>query len=847
MLEAACQRKADGLDVVVALVETHASADSEALVSRLEVIPLYHESGPEGEWDAIDVDAVLARHPALVLVDDLDRLNPPGARHPRRFQDVDELLDAGIGVYATLNIQNLASLTDVVRQITGFQVTDTVPDILIDEATEIELVDLPPEELLARLRDGKVHIPERARQTIEALYRKGNLTALRELAMRRAAERIDDQMRDYMQTKAIPGPWPAGERLMVCVSANPLAERLVRATRRLADDLNAPWYAVHVQISGPDRTPQNHERILSTLQLAESLGAQTVILAGWSVASAVTEFAHKNNITKIITGKPLRPRLVDLLRGSTVDQIIRASGSIEIYMISGDAQPLRPGLAERFWPHPPLQRYLGSFALVAIAAVLGNWAVSYFDATSLVILYLLAVVGAAMYFGRGPSVLASLLSLAAYELFYVAPRFGVTLRDFQHLLTFGGLVLVGWVISNMTAIARDQVSASQRREAHTAALSLISRELTEALNLDDVLKVMLARVSQTFTRELVVFLPENGKLLLRASTANLQMDANQLRAIHWAFEHGEPAGRSTDTLPQASLRAIPLITSRGIIGVMGIFPQDPTSYLDPEERRLLGSFTSLCALAIERAILAEQASQSQLLQAADRLQKALLNSISHDLRTPLATVTGVLSSLKEAGQSNGKERVVMDAATQAELIDTALEEAERLNRLVANLLDMSRVEAGALHLKCEPSDLQDLVGAALARLSARLAHRLLHTHIAEHLPLVSLDFVMMIQVMVNLLDNALKYSPPGTAIAIEANPHPEGVMLSVADEGGGIPIEDLERVFDKFYRVQRPDGVKGTGLGLSICRGIVEAHGGRIWAENRPTGGAIFKLVLPDK
>ncbi len=843
MLEAAQQRKADGLDVVVALVDTHGLPDSDDLLRQFEIIPRRTETGPEGESEWMDVDAVLARRPALALVDDLNRQNPPKARHPRVYQDVDEILDRGIDVYATLNVQYLASLTDVVQQITGLKVTDTVPDSLLDEVSEIEVVDLPPEELLTRLREGKVYIPAHARQTIDTLYRKGNLTALRELTLRRAAERVDDQMRDYMQTKAIPGPWPAAERLMVCVSANPLGERLVRAARRLADDLNAPWYAVHVETSGPDRRPRNHERVLNTLQLAESLGAQVVILAGRAVAPAVMEFAHKNNITKIIAGKPLRPRWVDLLRGPTVDQIIRASGTVDVYMISGEAQPVRPGLAERFWPHPPLQRYLGSLALVVIAALVSIWVGDFLDATVLVTLYLVAVVAAAIYLGRGPSILASLLSLLAYELFYVIPHYGVSLRDFQHLLTFSGLVLVGWTISNMAAIARDQVSSSQRREADTAALSLLSRELTEALHLEDVLKVMLQQISQTFSREVVVFLPENSVLRLKVSTANLQLDADELRAIHWAFERGESAGRSTETMPQSRLRAIPLITSRGIIGVMGLMPPDPTSYLDPDQRRLLRSFSNLCALAVERATLAEQAGQAQLLQAADRLQTALLNSISHDLRTPLASVTGVLSSLKEASHSK-ENQVVMDDATKEDLIDTALEEAGRLNRLVANLLDMSRLEAGAMHVKCEPCDLQDLVGASLTRLSDRLARRPVHTLIPEGLPMVGLDFVMMTQVLVNLLDNAVKYSPPGTGIDIEARILPEGAMLSVADEGIGIPVEDLERVFNKFFRVQRPDGVSGTGLGLSICKGIVEAHGGRIWAENRPSGGTVVKIIL---
>ena len=857
MLEAACQRKADGVNVLAALVDTHGLPESEALLRQLPVLPA------QGEPGGADVDAIVASRPALTLVDDLDSLNPPGARHPRRYQDVEEMLDAGIDVYTTLNIQHLASLTDVVEQITGVAEMDTVPDSILDNASEIELVDLPPEELLARLREGKVHVAARAQQTIEMLYRKGNLTALRELAMRRAAERVDDQMRDYMQTQSIPGPWAAGESLLVCVSANLLGERLVRAARRLADDLNASWYAVHVETPGPERAPQHREQTLRTLQLAESLGGQVVMLTGSRAVPALMKFAHDNNITKIIVGKPLRPRWLDLLRGSLVDQLVRDSGTIDVYVISGEPQTFVPTIAASFWPHRPLTRYLGSFLMVALAALVGNWAVSFLEPTSLVALYLLAVVAAAIYLGRGPSVLASLLSILAYEFLFVIPRYGLALGDMQYLLTFAGLLLVAWVITNMAAVARDQVGASQRRETYTAALSLFSRELTEAGHLEDVLRVILQRLGQTFSREVVIFLPEpassplrvpagaarsgmGAALRLRGSSANFQLDPDELRAIHWAFDHGEPAGRLTDTLPQVRLRAVPLITSRGTIGVMGVIPPNPSSYLDPDQRRLLGSFASLSALALERAALAEQASQTQVLQAADRLQTALLNSISHDLRTPLVSITGALSSLKESTQP-GVDRVVLDAETQMEMIDTALEEAMRLNRLVANLLDMTRLEAGAMHLKFELGDIQDVVGAALARLRDRLAQRPLHTRIAENLPMVPLDFVMMTQVLVNLIDNAVKYSPPGTPIEIEAQPDPGGgVRLCVDDEGLGIPPEDLERVFGKFYRVQRPDGISGTGLGLSICKGIVEAHGGRIWAENRPgENGVSMRVVLP--
>ena len=844
MLKAACRRKEQGEDVIAVAVETHGLPESEELLQCFERAPIRSQPGSEGGWKAIDVDAVLVRKPRLALVDDLALLNPPGGVHARRYQDVEELLESGIDVYATLTIQNISSLVDVVEQITGIEVVDTVPDSLLDQANEIQIVDLPPTELLRLFREGEVFIPERARQTSQNLYRIGNLTALRELALRRAAERADDQMRAYMQTKSIPGPWPAGERLLVCVSANPLGERLVRAARRLADDLNAPWYAVHVETPGPDRRPANREKIFNTLQLAESLGGQAVMLAGRAVAPAVVEFARKNNITKVIVGKPIRPRWVDILRGTMIDQIIRQSGEVDVYLISGETQPIRSGLEDVLLPQPPLWRYLAVVLLVLAAALVGTWALTFLDPTSLVFFYLLAVVAAAVYLGRGPSIVASLLSLLCYEMFYIYPRFGVSLGDLQHLLTFGGLLLVGWMLSNLATIARDQVSASQRREAHTAAISLLSRELTEALNLDGVLRVIMQRIDQTFGREVVIFLPENETLQLKASTADMQLDADELSVIHWAYQRGETAGRSTATLSQARLRAIPLMTSRGIVGVLGVIPPDPNSYMDPDQRRLLTSFASLCALALERAILAEQAGQTQILQAADKLQTALLNSISHDLRTPLSSITGVLSSLKEAG-TQGEEGVTMDPATQVELVDTALEEASRLNRLVANLLDMSRLEAGALHLKKEPCDLADLVGAALSHLADRLYKRPVQVNIAENLPMVSLDFVMMNQVLVNVFDNAVKYSAPGTPITVEARAQADGMLLSIADEGIGIPPEDLERVFNKFYRVQRPDGVSGTGLGLSICKGIVEAHDGRIWAENRADGGAVIKIVLP--
>ena len=838
MLEAACERRADGIDVVAAMVDVHGQPEGESLLSQLEVIPPQVNAG----FSAPDLDAILARRPALALVDDLERPNPPGARHLQRYLDVEELLDAGISVYATLNVQHLASLNDIVRQITGLHVVDTIPDVFLDNASEIELVDLSPDELLERLREGRVVVPDQARARLEELYREGNLSALRELALRSAAERVDDQLRAYMQTRQIAGPWAAGERLLVCVGPGPLADRLVRTARRLADDLNAPWYAVHVETTTLNQAER--EAVFNTLRLAESLGGQAVTLAGSRVAPAVMEFAHKNNVTKIIAGKPMRPRWLEWLQGSTVDQLIRSSGGVDVYVLSGEPEQVVPALARGLSPHRPFGRYLGSLVLTALATLAASAIAPSLDPISLVMLYLIAVVTAAIYLGRGPSILVSLLSILAFEFLFIVPRYGFSVRDAQYALTFSGLLLVAWVISNMAAVARDQVAASQRREADTAALSILSRSLTQALGLDEVLKVILQHVSQTFSREVVLFIPENNVLRLRASTANLQLEADELTAVHWAYNRGEDAGRGTATMPAVRLRAIPLMTSRGTVGVMGVIPPHTASYLNPDQRRLLESFASLSALALERALLARQASQTQVLQAAERLQNALLNSISHDLRTPLASITGVLSSLKEAARATG-EYPGMDAATRAELIDTALDEAGRLNRLVANLLDMTRLEAGMIHLKREPCDLQDLIGSALSRQAERLAKRVLQVEVAEALPMVALDFVLMNQVLINLLDNAVKYSPPGTTIHVEARLDPEGVRISVEDDGMGIPPEDLEHVFDKFFRVQRRDGVSGTGLGLSICKGIVEAHDGRIWAENLPGGGTAVRLVLP--
>jgi two-component system sensor histidine kinase KdpD len=839
MLEAAHQRQKQGVNVVVGYVETHGRTETEAFVSGLEVLPRRQVEYHGVKLPELDVDAVLKRRPALVLVDEFAHTNAPGSRHPKRYLDVEEILDAGIDVYTTLNVQHLESLNDVVAQVTGVVVRETVPDRVLDEASEIEVIDLPPDELLTRLQEGKVYIPEQARRAIQKFFRKGNLSALREMSLRRAAEQVDDQMRAYMRTRAIPGPWAAGERLMVCISPSPLAEKLIRTTRRLADELNAEWFAVYVNVaSKPELDPVNRERIGKTLQLAEELGARTRTLAGRSIHEAVLGYAHKHNITKIVVGKPIQPRWREIISGSVVDRLIYASGNIDVFVISARSEIKQPILPSELTPHRPLGRYLLGLGLVALATLLGLAVRGNLEPANLVMLYLVSTVIAAIFLGRGPALLTSILGVLAFDFLLVPPYMTFAVSDSQYLLTFIGLFVVSLVVSTLTARTREQAEAAIQREAQTSALYSLGRDLISVTDLHQVADIIISHIGQVFGREVAIFLPENGQLSAYASTADYHPDTNELAVAAWAFDHDQPAGLGTDTLPAASLRCQPLKTASGRIGVLGIHPKEPGKLLTPEQRQTFNAFAHQAALALERASLAEQARQTELLQATEKLQTALLNSISHDLRTPLVSITGALSSLRE-------ETLSLDKEARDSLLETAHEEAERLNRLVGNLLNMTRLEAGAIHLRHEPCDIQDAIGAALEQLGERLAKRPVKVYLPPDLPLVPMDFALFGQALVNLLDNAVKYSPTDTLIEVNVSQTQDAVNLEVCDRGIGIPPDDLERVFDKFYRVQRPESVSGTGLGLAICKGIVEAHGGNIRANNRPGGGTIVTVTLP--
>jgi two-component system sensor histidine kinase KdpD len=844
MLEAAHQRKAQGLDVVVGYIETHKRAETEELVEGLEVLPRKQVEYHSVSLPEMDVDGVIVRRPQLVLVDEFAHTNAPGSRHPKRYQDVQEILAAGIDVYTTLNIQHLESLNDIVAQVTGVIVRETIPDGVIDEAAEIEVIDLPPDELLMRLQEGKVYVPDQAARAIQKFFRKGNLTALREMSLRRAAERVDDQMRAYMQTRAIQGIWAAGERLLVCVSPSPLSERLVRTTRRLADELNAEWIALYVETPQfASMSQEKRDRVANILQLAEDLGARSYTLSSSSsmdsVSQTVIDFAHKNNITKIVMGKPLRPRWQELIRGSLVDNLIHKSGDIDVYIVTSSDKPSFPADESPLKLHSTVNRYIGSLLLVIAATAIGFIIGGDIEATNLVMVYLLAVVIAAVYLGRGPAIFASLLGVLAFDFLFVTPYFTFAVSDTQYIITFTGLFLVGIVISQLAARASEQAQAAREREAETAELYDLSRDLASSADVESILSVLQKHLEQTFSRNIAVLLPEGNQLVSRAVSNDMTLNDEELAVADWVYRHAEPAGRHTNTLPAAQLRYLPLKTSKRVVGVLGVGkPNTINTDLTSAQRRLMEAFANQGAQAIERALLEEQNRQIALLQSAEKLQNALLNSISHDLRTPLVAITGALSALDE----NFTE---LDENTRSALIENARGESERLNRLVGNLLNMTRIESGAIKLHLEPGDMQDLIGTALEQLGKRASKNRIKVGISPNYPLVLMDFTLMVQVIVNLLENAIKYSPEDSLIEISATLENSNARLTILDRGVGIPQEDLSRVFDKFYRVQRPENVSGTGLGLSISKGIVEAHGGKIQAKNREDGGTILEVELP--
>jgi two-component system sensor histidine kinase KdpD len=849
MLQQARARRKDGYDIVVGVVETHGRKETEALLEGLETIPR-KRIGYRGQWlDEMDLDAIIARRPQIVLVDELAHTNAPGSRHPKRYLDVEELMGHGIDVYTTVNIQHIESLNDVVAQITHVRVRETVPDAVFDRADAVELVDLTPDDLIQRLKEGKVYVPKQAERALEHFFSPANLTALRELALRRTAERVDEQLLTQMQARAIPGPWAAGERILVCISEDPRAAGLVRYGKRLADRLHAPWTALSVETRRSlQLSEEQRDRIADTLRLAQALGAEPVTIPGGdrSIADDVIGYAQANNITQIIIGKSSRTRWFEILHGSVVHDLVRRAGNISVHVIAGEAAEGEPvpkktvRTAEQprsFDPRTYAYSLLAVVAAVGVGELLWPWV----GLESIDLVFLTAIVGVAVRLGLWPSLTASIVSALCYNFFFTEPYHSFTISDPTNIVAVVFFTIVAIVVSNVAARARIQAVAAMGRARTTESLYVFSRKLAGIGTLDDVLWATAYQIALMLKVRVVLLLPANGSIVVKAGYPPEDiLDEADLAAAKWAWQNNRVAGRGSDTLPGAKRLFLPMVTGRGAIGVIGIDSDKPGPLLTPDERRLLDALSDQGALAIERVHLVEDMDRVKRTVETERLRSALLTSISHDLKTPLAAVLGAAGTLRDF---SGK----LTDGEKADLLATVIDESERLNRFIANLLDMTKLEAGAVVPNVAPHDLHEIVGSALRRTDKILAAHRVELDLAGNLPMLDLDAVLFEQVLFNLLDNAAKYAPAGSTIRVQGWQDRGAVSLQIMDEGEGIPPGELEHIFDKFYRVQKGDQVRaGTGLGLAISRGFIEAMRGTITAANRTDrSGAVFTIRLP--
>ncbi len=841
MLVEAHERRRAGVDVVVGLVETHGRRETEALLDGLEALPRREVDYRGVRLPEFDLDGTLARKPGLVLLDELAHTNVPGSRHAKRWQDVEELLAAGVDVYTTLNVQHVESLIDVVAQITGVNVRETVPDSILDRADEVELVDLPPDDLLQRLREGKVYVPKQAERAVESFFRKGNLIALRELALRQTAQRVDAQMESYRRAEGIAEPWSVRERVLVCLGDPETGVRLVRAARRMAAALKAEWVVAHVETPAAVRErPARRDRMIDVMGLAEDLGAETVMLNGLRVRDEILAFARARNISRIVVGKPRGPRWRALVSGSLVDSLVHDSGDADVYVMRGDEGEAAPARGSAPVPADRWRGYAGTLPVV-LACTAVAWVMhSELDLSNLAMIYLLGVVVAAVAFGRGPAIVTAVVGTALFDLLFVPPRFTFRVSDTQYAITFAVMILVGAVIGTLTARLREQAQQARLLARRATALHDLSRELAGRRSMQDLLDSAVARVAEVFECRAAALLPvEQDRVECAAGDRTLVEGEGHERGVaQWVFDHGQPAGLGTPTLPGSRALHLPLIASGRVLGVLALEPVDGRRFRTPERQQLLRTFANQTAIAVERARLAEETERTRVEIESERTRSALLSSVSHDLRTPLAVIAGAASGLRDGSSA-------LPEATRHELASTIFDESVRLNRLVGDLLDMTRIEAGAVRARKEWHSLEEVVGGVLVRLEPRFGDRRVSFSAPPDLPLVPLDDVLFGQALANVIENALHYTPAASPVEVTATLERDALVVEVADRGPGLPPGGEERVFEKFWRGDARDARPGSGLGLAIARGILLAHGGGIHAKARGGGGTVFRMELP--
>jgi two-component system sensor histidine kinase KdpD len=827
MLERAQKAKREGRNVVIAYVDTHGREETDALTEGLEVIPRKPVVYRGVTLTEMDLDAVLARHPELALVDELAHTNAPGSRHPKRYQDVVELLEAGVDIYTTLNVQHLESRADAVREVTGVTVYETVPDTILDEA-DIELVDLSPEDLLQRLAEGKVYVAESAEVAMRSFFRHGNLTALREMALRLAAEWVGQDVRDYMQARHITGPWRTSHRLLVALSPSPYSEHMVRWTRRLADSLGCTWIAAHVETSQV-LTEQEQTRLTGHLSLARTLGAEVRTTTDQDIVSGLLRIARTQNVTQIIVGKPTASGWFSFMRGARVlNRLVRQSGNIDVHVVraDGNKESGRPPVwrmpAEAEWP-----QYLAAFGAVAAGTLLDLALAPLIGPRSMGLIFLMIIAGLAMFLNRGPVYFAAALSALVWDFLFLPPRQTFFIGSLEDAMMFAMYFVLALAMGHLISRIRAKERVDRRREERATVMYMLTLELGDASTWDEIEQATVNNVERAFNAEAALLLPDTGGILPQV------LPEKEFSAASWAFEHGQPTGRFTDTLPMTDATYLPLRTTGQALAVLRLrWRQNSPPTM--EQRGMLDGFQRHIALVVDRQRLRDAKAKTEILAQSERLSQALLNAVSHELRTPIAAIQTAASGLQEN----------LEPSAQRALTDEIRQATERLNRLVANLLDMARLESGHLRLRLDWCDLSDLVNAALKRVQDDLVNHKVTVNLPSVLPLVRADFRLIEQALVDLLLNAATHTPAGTLVEVGVAAVDQEVVISVADRGPGLPVDAIPRIFDKFYRTPGASA-GGTGLGLSIVKGFVEAHGGHVQAANRPAGGAMFTVTLP--
>lgn len=854
MLQTARERAAEGADVVIGWIDTHGREETEKLAEGLPRIPPLTVEYKGKTFSEMDLDAILARKPQIVLVDELAHTNI-GTRHARRFQDVEEILAAGIDVYTTLNIQHIESLGDLVSSITGIVVRETVPDAFIESADEIRLVDTPPPELLKRLQEGKIYIPDMAERARRHFFRPGNINALRELALRYTARHVDLDLRLYMQEHGIEGPWPAGERVMVCVGPSPFSAHLIRVARRLATGLKAEWIAANVITSQYARmSERDRHRLARNMRLAVELGAETVTVAGNDIAEQIIRIAKEHNVSSIVIGKPSQKKLSTLLKRTAVDRLLHSGEELNIYVVQGKMGKASPsGFVTTHSDEGkiPWRFYLYAAFVALILTGLGWFFAPFPPLAPMAILYTAGIAFSAIRWGRYPAYLTALLQAFFLDFFFIEPPFSFESSDPASLWSLFLLLASAVVVGESAQKLRKELYLSRRLERHTRALFNFSREIAAVIDPDVIAQALARQVCKAMGKPIIVLLPdENQNLIVKGFSAPEGDERNhgafvlgaplpnpsEAAVATWAFQHGEPAGRTTETLPGGEILYLPLVSGGTTMGLLGILLEE--TILTPEQHSLIEAWVGLAALSVERVRLAQKTREAQLLAESEQLRSALLDSISHELRTPLASIFGATSALLESEELFSPE-------DRRELLLQIQDGASRMEKLINNLLDSARLESGVLSLREDWCDIEDIIGSALRKMGPRLKGRPIRTSIEPNLPLFRADCVLVEHVLTNLIDNAIKYSDEFSPVELSARREGNRLLVSVADRGMGIPPDERPHLFEKFFRGAQGHSLPGTGLGLSICKGIIEAHGGRIWVDQRPGGGTVVSFELP--